>query len=48
MFVSKPSENDREEVLQQERSSCDKANKFIFRFISIRIEGLSSWLLSLL
>lgn len=33
MFVSKPSENDREEVLQRERSSCDKADEFIFHFI---------------
>lgn len=33
MFVSKPSENDWEEVLQQERSGCHKAGKFIFPFI---------------
>lgn len=33
VFVSKPSENDREDVLQQERSSCDKADKFIFRYV---------------
>lgn len=45
MFVSKPSENEREEVLQQERSSCDKADKFIFLFIfpyNRRTEQLAS------